>query len=323
MHPSRHWLVILPGLESIWWYHAPRPSSPSYLLSPRVTFLEHHIYTRLNPGVWPSRWLTPTVTFTQHNTPNIGFKESSDQLNEHKDSPNSLFYIILSNEWLLGDFNMICWNCILTQLCRAWRLCSSSLRTDSDVWGFNYFWWARLDVKSFPTEMCLFSAWCRATGDAPLVGCTTTTWTWGRTTTGTWWTTWAAPRTGGPGERPPGPCLTARGSQGDTVDLTGWERGDCRGSVDMSDMNLIKDRSMRAKTEAFEREAMREAIRATSEIRRDLTPARSEEERQASRYIDEAQRRADQVIHRHRWNLSLFCQSEFIRSITFLTKFFP
>ena len=68
----------------------------------------------------------------------------------------------------------------------------------------------------------------------------------------------------------------------------------------MSDMNLIKDRSMRAKTEAFEREAMREAIRATSEIRRDLTPARSEEERQASRYIDEAQRRADQVIHRHR-----------------------
>ena len=58
---------------------------------------------------------------------------------------------------------------------------------------------------------------------------------------------------------------------------------------------------MRAKTEAFEREALREAIRATSEIRRDLTPApRSEEERQASRYIDEAHRRADQVITRHR-----------------------
>ena len=60
---------------------------------------------------------------------------------------------------------------------------------------------------------------------------------------------------------------------------------------------------MRAKTEAFEREAMREAIRATSEIRRDLTPApapRTEEERQASRYIDEAHRRADQVITRHR-----------------------
>ena len=58
---------------------------------------------------------------------------------------------------------------------------------------------------------------------------------------------------------------------------------------------------MRAKTEALEREAMREAIRATSEIRRDLTPApRTEEERQASRYIDEAHRRADQVITRHR-----------------------
>ena len=58
---------------------------------------------------------------------------------------------------------------------------------------------------------------------------------------------------------------------------------------------------MRAKTEAFEREALRDAIRATSEIRRDLTPApRSEEERQASRYIDEAHRRADQVITRHR-----------------------
>jgi polyhydroxyalkanoate synthesis regulator phasin len=62
-----------------------------------------------------------------------------------------------------------------------------------------------------------------------------------------------------------------------------------------------RERSMRAKTEAFEREALREAIRATSEIRRDLTPApRSEEERQASRYIDEAHRRADQVITRHR-----------------------
>lgn len=62
-----------------------------------------------------------------------------------------------------------------------------------------------------------------------------------------------------------------------------------------------RERSMRAKTEAFEREALREAIRATSEIRRDLTPApRSEEERQASRYIEEAHRRADQVITRHR-----------------------
>ena len=39
---------------------------------------------------------------------------------------------------------------------------------------------------------------------------------------------------------------------------------------------------MRAKTEAFEREALREAIRATSEIRRDVTPspATTEEERQ-------------------------------------------
>ena len=60
---------------------------------------------------------------------------------------------------------------------------------------------------------------------------------------------------------------------------------------------------MRAKTEAFEREAMREAIRATSEIRRDMTPApNNEEERKTHRYIDEAHRRADQIINRHRYS---------------------
>ena len=65
--------------------------------------------------------------------------------------------------------------------------------------------------------------------------------------------------------------------------------------------NHFKDRAMRAKTEAFEREAMREAIRATSEIRRDMTPGPNpEEERKAHRYIDEAHRRADQIINRHK-----------------------
>ena len=69
--------------------------------------------------------------------------------------------------------------------------------------------------------------------------------------------------------------------------------------------NLVQDRAMRAKTEAFEREALREAIRATSEIRRDVTPSpvTNEEERQTNKYIDEAHRRADQVIYRHRYLL--------------------
>ena len=66
------------------------------------------------------------------------------------------------------------------------------------------------------------AARCRATGDARSVGCTATTWTWGRTTTGTWWSTWPATRRGGPGARPPGPCPTARGSPGNTADQTGW-----------------------------------------------------------------------------------------------------
>ena len=67
---------------------------------------------------------------------------------------------------------------------------------------------------------------------------------------------------------------------------------------------------MRAKTEAFEREALREAIRATSEIRRDVTPspATTEEERQTNKYIDEAHRRADQVIYRHRLGVCISVQ---------------
>jgi len=64
------------------------------------------------------------------------------------------------------------------------------------------------------------------------------------------------------------------------------------------------DRAMRARTEAFEREAMREAIRATSEVRRELSPgpapATEQQRRQTSRLVDEAHRRADTVIHRHR-----------------------
>lgn len=94
-----------------------------------------------------------------------------------------------------------------------------------------------------------------------------------------------------------------------TSDKERWARGETPGALTYSERisrrycGSDRERSMRAKTEAFEREALREAIRATSEIRRDLTPApapRSEEERQASRYIDEAHRRADQVITRHR-----------------------
>jgi len=62
-----------------------------------------------------------------------------------------------------------------------------------------------------------------------------------------------------------------------------------------------RERAMRAKTEAFERESLREAIRATSEVRRDITPGPSDdEERRNNRYIEQAHRRADQVINRHK-----------------------
>ena len=56
---------------------------------------------------------------------------------------------------------------------------------------------------------------------------------------------------------------------------------------------------MRAKTEAFEREAMRKAIRATSEVRRELTPTPVMEPRE-NNYIDFAQQSADRVINKHR-----------------------
>ena len=56
---------------------------------------------------------------------------------------------------------------------------------------------------------------------------------------------------------------------------------------------------MRAKTEAFERQALREAIRATSEVRREVTPAPVMEARETN-YIDFAQQSADRVINKHR-----------------------
>lgn len=61
----------------------------------------------------------------------------------------------------------------------------------------------------------------------------------------------------------------------------------------------FQERKMRAQTEAFEREAMREAIRATSEVRREVTPAPVMDPRE-NKYIDIAQQSADRVINKHR-----------------------
>ena len=66
---------------------------------------------------------------------------------------------------------------------------------------------------------------------------------------------------------------------------------------------------MRAKTEAFEREALREAIRATSEVRREVTPAPVMEPKDTS-YINIAQQSADRVINKHRQELSYRCEDD-------------
>ena len=84
-----------------------------------------------------------------------------------------------------------------------------------------------------------------------------------------------------------------------------------------------RDRAMRAKTEAFEREALREAIRATSEIRREMTPAtNADEEKRTNRYIDEAHRRADTIINRHKSTVRDISNetSRSVRNITSATR---
>ena len=57
---------------------------------------------------------------------------------------------------------------------------------------------------------------------------------------------------------------------------------------------------MRAKTEAYERETMREAIRATSEVRREVTPQVVEQKLDYSS-IDSATQKAEEVLNTHRF----------------------
>jgi len=63
-----------------------------------------------------------------------------------------------------------------------------------------------------------------------------------------------------------------------------------------------KERELRAKTEAFERESIREAIRATSEIRREVTPNIVEQKEIKS--IRSATENADAVLNKHRRMIS-------------------
>ena len=64
-----------------------------------------------------------------------------------------------------------------------------------------------------------------------------------------------------------------------------------------------QDRQLRAKTEAYERDAMREAIRATSEVRREVTP-RVEQKVDYST-IDTATQKAEAVLNTHRYTVIL------------------
>ena len=61
-------------------------------------------------------------------------------------------------------------------------------------------------------------------------------------------------------------------------------------------LSNVQDRQLRAKTEAFERESMREAIRATSEVRREVTP--QVEVDYSS--INNATQKAEEVLNTHR-----------------------
>merc|ERR1739844_373989 len=64
-------------------------------------------------------------------------------------------------------------------------------------------------------------------------------------------------------------------------------------------------RQMRAKTEAFEREAMREAIRATSEMRREITPRVEQQERVEE--VDSATKKAETILNKHRRMIRDIC----------------
>jgi len=82
------------------------------------------------------------------------------------------------------------------------------------------------------------------------------------------------------------------------------ERGETPGALTYSERIARrwcegdKDRQLRAKTEAYEREAMREAIRATSEVRREVTPLTEPKVDYST--IDSATQKADTVLNTHR-----------------------
>ena len=62
----------------------------------------------------------------------------------------------------------------------------------------------------------------------------------------------------------------------------------------------VQDRQLRAKTEAYERETMREAIRATSEVRREVTPQVVEQKMDYSS-INSATQKAEEILNTHRY----------------------
>merc|ERR1712002_906513 len=80
------------------------------------------------------------------------------------------------------------------------------------------------------------------------------------------------------------------------------ERGETPGALTYSERIARtwcggdKDRQMRAKTEAFERESIREAIRATSEVRREVTPQVEVD----YSTINSASQKAEEVLNTHR-----------------------
>jgi len=88
----------------------------------------------------------------------------------------------------------------------------------------------------------------------------------------------------------------------DYLDKDRRERGETPGALTYSERIARtwcggdKDRQMRAKTEAFERESMREAIRATSEVRREVTPQVEVD----YSTINSASQKAEEVLNTHR-----------------------
>merc|ERR1711892_112802 len=90
----------------------------------------------------------------------------------------------------------------------------------------------------------------------------------------------------------------------DYVGRERMERGETPGALTYSERIARrwcegdKDRQLRAKTEAYERDAMREAIRATSEVRREVTPR--VEQKVDYTTIDTATQKAEAVLNTHR-----------------------